>query len=386
MPKAITKGKENQKEKTKEKSGTTAAVAKSATPAIATTCQTQSAAVSKPTSTENTRYQQPSPQKNPSKKTKKKRDHQQDEEDGIPEEGLTAERACELLHKLDEMKAQMAAEVATHEAAEEQVKNVCKRKAETQKIIPKPKGTCGRDYKLREAMGWGSKANEDPMKKCRYLDCLAVVCDLVIVGQLNWRKGIREQDAATLGAVFAAAHEEVPCLARFEDDWATAQIIIQFFMNCRHHLVKKRRAVISEDAQGRHALKLRKILGKVIPATTQSGGNSELSNPSGSNDEQQQEDGRGVMGGMYFDGVDGLGQEEVVGVQNSHKSALAQFEGDSNSGSNKDRDDENEDEDADKGGMDKQDSSDEEESDDNKVEYEDLCAHKKHRQTGPDDE
>ncbi len=104
MPKAVTKGKENQKGKTKEKSDTTAAVAKSATPAIATARQTRSAAASKPTSTGNTRYQRPSPQKHPSKQTKKKRDHQQDEEDGIPEEGLTAERARELLHKLDEMK------------------------------------------------------------------------------------------------------------------------------------------------------------------------------------------------------------------------------------------------------------------------------------------
>lgn len=69
-------------------------------------------------------------------------------------------------------KAQMAVEVAAREAAEEQVKNVRKRKTETKKIIPKPKGTCGCDYKLREAMGWGSKANEDPMKKRRYLDCL----------------------------------------------------------------------------------------------------------------------------------------------------------------------------------------------------------------------
>ncbi len=69
-------------------------------------------------------------------------------------------------------KAQMAAEVAAREAAEEQVKKVRKRKADTKKIIPKPKGTCGRDYKLREAMGWGSRASENLTKKRRYLDCL----------------------------------------------------------------------------------------------------------------------------------------------------------------------------------------------------------------------
>lgn len=36
-----------------------------------------------------------------------------------------------------------------------------------------------------------------------YPSAQAVVRDLAIVGQLNWHKGIREQDAATLGAVFA---------------------------------------------------------------------------------------------------------------------------------------------------------------------------------------
>lgn len=104
MAKAGTTGKGKRKEKPKENLGTTPAVAKSATAAIATTRQTRTSAVSKPASTEDTRSLLPSPQKKPSKKPKKKPDRQQDDEDGIPEEGLTAERARDLLQKLDQMK------------------------------------------------------------------------------------------------------------------------------------------------------------------------------------------------------------------------------------------------------------------------------------------
>ena len=108
-----------------------------------------------------------------------------------------------------------------------------------------------------------------------------MVRDLAIVGQLDWRKGIRDQDSATLGAVYAVvstcphhvwqvltgtgyqAREEHPRLVRYENDWATAQIIIQFFMNRRRHAIKRERATYEKDAQGRRVFKLRKVLGKV---------------------------------------------------------------------------------------------------------------------------
>ena len=48
----------------------------------------------------------------------------------------------------------------------------------------------------------------------------------------------------------------MPYLAKFENDWATAQIITQYFMNRRSYAVTHLKSVVvSRDATGRRVLK-----------------------------------------------------------------------------------------------------------------------------------
>ena len=79
----------------------------------------------------------------------------------------------------------MAAEQAAREELEAEVEKLKKRKRSSKKLIPKPKGSCGRDYKLREAMGYGSNDNKDPEKKRKYLDCLVIIQPYVTVAILR---------------------------------------------------------------------------------------------------------------------------------------------------------------------------------------------------------
>ena len=75
--------------------------------------------------------------------------------------------------------AKATAERAARKAAEAKVRKYRKRAhaAKTYKI-PKPKGTCGRDYKLRQAMRLGAQdgeeltMEEEEDKKRQYLECL----------------------------------------------------------------------------------------------------------------------------------------------------------------------------------------------------------------------
>ena len=67
----------------------------------------------------------------------------------------------------------MAAETAVRKAAEAEVAKMKKHTSNKKlKMIAKPRGSCGRDYKLREAMGLGNKELHDPKKKRIYSDCL----------------------------------------------------------------------------------------------------------------------------------------------------------------------------------------------------------------------
>ncbi|KAI0668870.1 hypothetical protein C8Q78DRAFT_194550 [Trametes maxima] len=124
------------------------------------------------------------------------------------------------------------------------------------KSIPKPPGTVGKGLKLRDEM---RLQNNKPL----YLNCLMTVRDLCLAGRLDWKKGIRQQDAGKLGALYDVARAEQPYLARFENDWATAQILIQYMSNRRKNAIRKGRVIVTEDDRGRRLLKDVRVVGKV---------------------------------------------------------------------------------------------------------------------------
>ncbi|KAI0694858.1 hypothetical protein C8Q76DRAFT_253574 [Earliella scabrosa] len=146
--------------------------------------------------------------------------------------------------------AQLAKEKAAREKAEAEVAKMKKNTAvKPIHKIPKPLGTVGKGLKLRSAMRLEGKR-----QKSLYLACLMTVRDVCLEGGLDWKKGIRSQDPEALGAVYRVARKDQPYLARFENDWATAQILIQYMANRRKNAIRKGLVVVQQDALGRRIL------------------------------------------------------------------------------------------------------------------------------------
>ncbi|CDO71845.1 hypothetical protein BN946_scf184939.g69 [Trametes cinnabarina] len=162
----------------------------------------------------------------------------------------------------DDLQAEIAAltaQIKEEKAARKQLEtemSKMKKHTKTLRRIPKPRGTVGRGLKLRKEM----KLSDN---KILYLACLMTVRDLCLAGRLDWKKGIREQSPTALGALYEVAREEQPYLKRFENDWATAQILIQFMANRRKNAIKNGRVIVAYDAEGRRYLQDVKVVPQV---------------------------------------------------------------------------------------------------------------------------
>ncbi|KAI0675160.1 hypothetical protein C8Q78DRAFT_988889 [Trametes maxima] len=160
--------------------------------------------------------------------------------------------------EISTLRAKLLREEAARKKAEAEVEKMKKRTRMVKKLktIPKPPGSVGKGLKLRDEMHLQGN-------KPLYLNCLMTVRDLCLAGRLDWKRGIREQDASKLGALYEIARAEQPYLARFENDWATAQILIQFMANRRKNAIRKGRVIVTKDDSGRHVLKDVRVVGKV---------------------------------------------------------------------------------------------------------------------------
>ncbi|KAI0650121.1 hypothetical protein C8Q79DRAFT_1006417 [Trametes meyenii] len=145
------------------------------------------------------------------------------------------------------MRAQLKQEADARRKAEEELAKLQKaadrdkRTYSKSEMIPKPYGTAGKHYLLREAMGL--KDDKDTVRK------------VVIQGGLDFKVGIRQQHPATLGAVYELARDAQPYLSRFINDWATAQIIIQYLANRRKDRIEHGNFVVTTDSNGRRIVK-----------------------------------------------------------------------------------------------------------------------------------
>ncbi|KAI1785099.1 hypothetical protein LXA43DRAFT_1100663 [Ganoderma leucocontextum] len=308
------------------------------------------------------------PAKGKSASTKRKKAAAPAKENDEPDDQpMTPERTQRLLEELRITKAKLAAEQTARKAAEDEAAKVSKKRTRKAKLIPQPKGTCGRHYHLRPAMRLGEREDADPEKnlarKHRYSNILHTVRDVALLGGLKWRKGIRYQNTVALGAVYEVACNEEPYLEHFENDWATGQIISQFFMNRRRHEVKKG----GGGKNGNNSPKTirKRILGKVAPATENRG---DRSSPA-----DEQEDVEAGLGDV--DGVDnGAGQGGEGLDEDFDGPGIGGNESDPNSGS--------EDSEKEYGEGDEEDDEDEEEeSDDEDNEGGRSSARKRRRLT-----
>ncbi|KAI0659787.1 hypothetical protein C8Q70DRAFT_1053617 [Cubamyces menziesii] len=170
------------------------------------------------------------------------------------------------------------------------------------RLIPKPRGSVGHGLKLRKEM---KLTNNRQL----YLDCLTTVRDLCLAGRLDWKKGIKEQDVGALGDLYELARTEQPYLARFENDWATAQILIQFMANRRKNALNKGRVVATRDADGRRILKTVKVVRKVAGEDEDAGEGTRGASDGDSNQDDLGED-NGLDNG-YGDDEEDPGDDEL---------------------------------------------------------------------------
>ncbi|KAH9911171.1 uncharacterized protein BXZ73DRAFT_108185 [Epithele typhae] len=118
-----------------------------------------------------------------------------------------------------------------------------------ERLIPKPKGTVGKDLRLQHEMGLNRN-------KPLYSQCLASVRDASKSVRLDILKGIRSQDRKKMGDLYDLARHDQPYLKRFQGDWAITQILIQYLSNRRKKAIRDGTAVITEDEHGHRVLVL----------------------------------------------------------------------------------------------------------------------------------
>ncbi|GJF00483.1 hypothetical protein PsYK624_167710 [Phanerochaete sordida] len=104
--------------------------------------------------------------------------------------------------------------------------------------VPKPKGTAGggkKGFHLQEEMGLEGSLDGDRM----YNMILATVRELAHAARLDLSRQYREVAAEDLSRIFSMARKIHPYLARFQNDWATAEILKQYLSSARRYGKRK---------------------------------------------------------------------------------------------------------------------------------------------------
>ncbi|KAG6823087.1 hypothetical protein H0H92_011433 [Tricholoma furcatifolium] len=100
--------------------------------------------------------------------------------------------------------------------------------------ILRPSGTAGQDWGIQEKMGLGTSGRKDEMYKA--IQC--TVRDVAIAAGLDWERPWCEIPTVDKAKFYIVAREKVPFLKRFHNDWATEEIVKQYFRNKRKHLYR----------------------------------------------------------------------------------------------------------------------------------------------------
>ncbi|KAJ8586176.1 hypothetical protein M405DRAFT_844068 [Rhizopogon salebrosus TDB-379] len=98
------------------------------------------------------------------------------------------------------------------------------------------------------------------LKNCmsKVKGCIIRMQDLNVNLQVNFMALYGKQNTASLLKLFKLARRTHPYLARFQNDWATAEIVKQYLQNKRKAAQQKRKALSELNASGAHARKHRK--------------------------------------------------------------------------------------------------------------------------------
>ncbi|KAJ7480047.1 hypothetical protein B0H11DRAFT_1265206 [Mycena galericulata] len=130
------------------------------------------------------------------------------------QDALEEERARnqELQRRLDEL---------THQSSA----------TEEMEKIPRPRGSAGNNFNIRNEMGLGgSRANREIYKAL-----LRNIRDLTLTAGIEWERPWSEISAGAKAKLFEVARLRHPILERYVNDWATEEIVKQFTKNKRRN-------------------------------------------------------------------------------------------------------------------------------------------------------
>ncbi|KAJ7845963.1 hypothetical protein B0H14DRAFT_3454699 [Mycena olivaceomarginata] len=157
---------------------------------------------------------------------------------------LETQAANEALQKeLDELKSAATAGARFEELEKAQAANAALRKkvqalADKQRIhdldsdvnenVPRPAN-------IQNEMGLGGNAND----REQYLAIMRNMHDLTHQASINWEQPRAKTPAGAKEKLFAVARERHPILKRYENDWATEELVKQYIKNKRRHGYRK---------------------------------------------------------------------------------------------------------------------------------------------------
>ncbi|EPS98276.1 hypothetical protein FOMPIDRAFT_1051674 [Fomitopsis schrenkii] len=133
-----------------------------------------------------------------------------------------------LQREIDQLKARM------REMESRRAQVGAQDEGEPQRQIPKPKGSPGNGYSLREEMGLGGE--ED---KLEYNKILRGVKRIAGNQGIDWDHDFKDHPLDVLRNTYKVARAVYPILSNFENDWATAAIIQQAGISIRKYEVAK---------------------------------------------------------------------------------------------------------------------------------------------------
>ncbi|KAH6909681.1 hypothetical protein BKA70DRAFT_1426098 [Coprinopsis sp. MPI-PUGE-AT-0042] len=131
--------------------------------------------------------------------------------------------------------AALAAAENARKELEEKLKNTASLPATSDEsaveegIVGRPSGTAGQDYSIQVKMGLAGSSKKNKI----YQGLLRYMWDLGVRGGLDWQLPWADISATEKAKVFQVARKAHPFLKRFHNDWATEEMLKQYFRNKR---------------------------------------------------------------------------------------------------------------------------------------------------------
>ncbi|KAH6869699.1 hypothetical protein BKA70DRAFT_1451775 [Coprinopsis sp. MPI-PUGE-AT-0042] len=139
------------------------------------------------------------------------------------------------VHDLLSLAAALAAAENARKELEEKLKNTASLPATSDEsaveegIVGRPSGTAGQDYSIQVKMGLAGSSKKNKI----YQGLLRYMRDLGVRGGLDWQLPWADISATEKAKVFQVARKAHPFLKRFHNDWATEEMLKQYFRNKR---------------------------------------------------------------------------------------------------------------------------------------------------------